>query len=815
MIQNKILRHIKKSFFFSIVKFLSLLVGFVIVIVVVEWVRKERSYDDFWTNKNRIYRVALEQSQNLDLQFRIAQNYRGLTDLLLMELPEVEGRVRLHRDRVTVFAPNVQIQDVDMFYVDTCIFDILDRKIIACASTKLFPSLRSILISESLSHQLFGNENPIGRTLKLNEGWQFYVNGIFEDVPDNSHISFDILMTIPSLYYYMSHFNNLKGELIENANFEYNEPGPFDKKAWRKFYGYSYIIVKEGTKIEELKQKAESLICPEKLPIFNQNTRLKLIFQPITSIHLNSDLEEEFKMNGSLFKVKIILLVAFVVMIISIINCVNISLIDFYNQLSYSGIRLIHGATLVKLLKSLFIGELMISLSAGLFSFIPAYFSLKLILNGTVAGPDTMILILVLAILTALLTLIFPFYQIKSRSISDLLKKRIVTTNKGKVARVFLVSIQFCISLFLIIGTIAIFSQLRYIKKANPGFLPDSIIYSYSPMTMNQRPDIQEKLQVFRDKILNISGVLNFCSSSSIPGKDFLIHSENVSLTDEYPDKNSYYEILNTDRDYLQTIGIKLVAGRNFIKNNNYNGDEVILNQLAIKKLGITDPYDAPGKAIKVDGKTYIICGVVEDFHHLSFKKALSPVLIFKSLNWRYAVGYYSFKLSGANLQGTISRIEKAWTEVYPGEKFLFRFLEANFREQYKTEEDFGRTITLGSFLAILISCLGLLGYARYYAVKSIREIGVRKAFGASQFEIIMLFNNEILKIIGGSTLLSLPLAWILVNKWLMNFAYKIHISLWMFLIALGITVLIAVSTTFYISWKSSLRNPHEALKSE
>ena len=280
-------------------------------------------------------------------------------------------------------------------------------------------------------------------------------------------------------------------------------------------------------------------------------------------------------------------------------------------------------------------------------------------------------------------------------------------------------------------------------------------------------------------------------------------------------DKQTYYQILNVDYDYLQTMGLTLAAGRNFIRSDNFPDNEVILNQLSVKKLGFADAADAPGKAIRVDGKNYIICGVVNDFHHLSLKQALSPVIIFKSLEWRYAVGYYSFKVSGTDLQATISQIEKAWTDIYPGERFLYRFLEDTYQEQYKTEKNFSSSITLGSLFAILISCLGLLGYARYNAVKSIREIGIRKSFGASQFDILMHFNNEIFGIIGISAIVSLPLAWIFVNKWLMNFAFRINVSVWMFLIALSLTMLIAVSSTFYISWKSSLRSPNEALKAE
>jgi putative ABC transport system permease protein len=332
---------------------------------------------------------------------------------------------------------------------------------------------------------------------------------------------------------------------------------------------------------------------------------------------------------------------------------------------------------------------------------------------------------------------------------------------------------------------------------------------------MNQRPDIQEKLMAFRNKLEKIPGVIDFCTSSSIPGKDFLMQSENVSRISDEPDKQTYYQILNVDYGYLKTLGLSLIAGRDFIDSDIFPGEEVILNNLAAKKMGFNDPSNAPGEVIRIDGKDFIICGVVSDFHHLSFKQVLSPVIIFKSLKWPYAVGYYSFKVSGSDLLATTSLIEKAWIETYPNEKFIFHFLEDNYQKQYETEQNFSKSVTSGSLLALLISCLGLLGYARYNAVKRIKEIGVRKAFGASQVDILMFFNYEILKITGISSLIALPLAWILGNKWLMNFAYRINISGWMFLLAFGITILIAVSSTFYISWKSSLINPHEALKTE
>ena len=810
-----ILRQLRKSGFLTIVKFLSLLIGIVISIIISVWVKNELSYDNFWKNKDRIYRVSLEQYQNEELQFRMAPNYRGASDLMLEELPEVEGRVRLHRDLITVITPDAQVQDVKMFYADTCIFDILNREIIARESSKLFPDLKSVLISESLSRKIFGDSNPIGKSLKLNEGWEFYVSAVFEDIPENSHIDFDLLMTIPSLRYYLANYNNLSRKLDENKPFEYFEPGPYDKRSWGKFYGYTYILVKEGTDINKLKEKAESLIKPEMLPAQLSSAKINLVFQPINKVHLYSELSEELKINGSIFKVYTLIAVAIIVLIISILNFINLSAMDFYDQSFNSSIRMIHGAEISNLLGFGFIKESLIGLTAGIFSIIIGYYSLMAVVPGANLGISTVVMVFAVIILSALLTLIIPIWHLKSSSLQDMLKKRTIFRKGGILTRKLLITFQFSISVFLIAITFVIFFQLRYIQKKDPGFLQDSIIFSYSPMTMNQRPDIEEKLMVFRDRISEIGGIQSFCTSSSIPGRDFLMHSEKVSRAGDEPDKQTYFQILNVDRFYLSTYKLKLLAGRNFTDTDMYPGEEVILNQLAAKKIGFINTDDAIGEMIRVDGENYSICGVVGDFHHLSLKQELTPVIIFKSLKWRYAVGYYSFKLAPESADNTIPLIEKAWSETYPGERFIYRYLTDNYREQYRAEQNFGRSISLGSFMAILISCLGLYGFARYSASKRTREIGIRKTFGADSQDILMLFIMEILKIVAAAAVIGLPVSWILVNQWLQNFAYRINPSLWMFLAALGITAIIAVSTTFYISLKSSLLNPNESLKYE
>lgn len=808
-------RIFKDDFFFTSIKFLSLFIGFTVVLVILSWVFRELDYDKFWDSEDQIYRIALEQYNNSELQFTKAANYRAVTDLMAEELPEVEARVRLHRDRVTVFTQRAQIQDVNMFYVDTCIFSVLKRTVLSSGSKDLFPDLRSVVISKSLSQKLFGNENPIGSLLSLNEGWKFYVSAVFEDVPENSHISFDLLMTVPSLRYYLSHFNNQTRELDEDPDYEYNDPGPYDKRSWGRWYGYSYIKVKEGTDIDRLAKKAQDLIKSENLPSQMSNSRLKLLFQPISDIHLYSSLGEELGLNGSIKKVYSMLVVALIVIIISIINFVSLSGINFYGKSHSNAIILIHGSSENRIIFNEFVTAISIAMLSALLAVISSGMLSRQIIPGGQINILSLLILLLLIILSGIFILPAIIYCLKSCNIMDLLKKQLIKNSYGKISRELIVFFQFSIAILLISWAIIFYFQMKYVQEKDPGFSSSAVVYSYTPMTMNQSPYLKEKLLVFKDKISKIPGVLSFCTSSSVPGKDFLMQSENVSMNNKTPENKNFYNILNVDENYIDTYKLRIIAGRDFLDNNNYSDNEIIINRTASKKLGVLNPLNALGQMVYVDGNGYEICGVVEDFHHLSLKQQLEPILIFKSLKWRYAVGYYSFKLTGKNVSNSLEQINDIWKGIYPGERFLYSFMEDDYSNLYKSEKSFSRSVIGGSVIAVFIACLGLMSYARYNAFKRIKEIGIRKVFGATNRDILWQFNFEIIRLIIFASILAMPVSFILSKNWLTNFAYRIEIQWWMYILASLIALGIAVTTTFYFSFRSSIRNPVESLRHE
>ena len=808
-------RQLKRTGLFTLLNIAGLFIGFTVFIVITGIIFREISYDDFWEDGDRLYRIALEQYQDEVLQFRMAQNYRGVSDLLVLELPEVEKRVRLHKDRVTVFAMEQQIQDVDMYYADTCIFSVLKRKILFRESSELFPDIHSVVISSSLARGLYGSENPVGKPLKLNEGWKFFVSAVFEDIPVNSHMHFDLLLTVESLMYYLENFNNVTGQLEDNASFEYSDPGPYDQGAWGMFYGYTYIMVRPGTEINKLQEKANSLVSKVELPDRLINARINLLFQPVSDIHLRSDLEHEMKSNGSIFKVHMLILIACIVLIISLINFFNLSTVMYSEQTKDLAVRIIHGAGMKDILSLFFLNGLWVSLSAGFLSLLfISLFSDQL--PGSFPSIWFKAVLLIILILTASVTvLILPFTHLRSNKLLFLLRKDVYNHFSGRFSRQILVVFQFTTSIILIAGTIVIFSQIQYMQKRDLGFSPENIIYTYSPMTMNQRPDIGEKLMVFRSEMEKLPGVKDFCTSSSIPGTDYLMHTEDVVLMGTKSPRDHYFNLLNVDHRYIMTFNLKLLAGRNFNNDHNYNSNELILNRMAAENLGLKDLQQAPGEFVLVNGRQFQIVGIVENFHHLSLKNELTPVLIFKSLTWTYAVGYYSFKLNTVNNEQTIRQIGEKWTEIYPGERFLFKYLETGYKEQYKAEKTFSRTFTLASILAVFISCMGLLGFSRYSIVKRSREIGIRKTFGACREDILRLLNSEIVKLILISAVIGIPVCWYLMNRWLMHFAFRIKPEWWMLAAGSILALLIALLTVVFFSLKAARQNPGEVLRFE
>lgn len=810
---SSFLRQFKSHLFLKMIQVVSLTIGFTVFVVLFSLAMNDLGYDRFWDTDDRLCRVSMEVYQEGELNFRSAKSYRGLTGIMEEEFPEVLGNTRLVPDVITVFVGEQQIQDVSMFYVDSSLFKVLPRKILSQESNEIFPDIHSMAISASMAEKLYGSIDCLGEELRLNEGWIFYISTVFEDIPEESHLHIDVLIELPSLFYYMNNFDNQSGLLVENEDFEYVDPGPYHGSSWNNFMSYNYILVEESADLGLLQQKTKELIAGIDLPDRIKKLSIDPDIQSVEDIHLHSDYPNEIEENSSLIQVYMLILIGLVVLVISWINFINLYAVVFIEGFRAIAIRMIHGAGKGGINKQIFrqafaLSLLAITLSIGAI-FITAHYSPAFEFN-----PKLLIILLLLGLITGVLSILISFSTFRSGKILSHLKGEVLGKRRGSGYRRIMVTIQFVSGVVLIACTMVIFLQLNFTMKKDLGFKDQDVVYSFSPMTMNQRPDIPQKLEMFRNEMAAIPGVKNFCVSSSVPGQPIHFPGFSVNHISDEVESEAFIERVNVDAYYFDLYEIPLLAGRGFRTNENYNVNEVILNRKASEELGFASPEDAPGQLIRSGDNTWEVVGVVENYHHFSLKDKLIPLAFYKSLRWRAAVGNYSFKLN-TNSPETLEQIDKVWRKVYPGEQFLYNYMDESFREQYKSELSLASSFLIAALLALLASCLGLLGLSRYNILKRTKEIGIRKVFGSSSSLVLKLLQRETLFLVLLSSLIGIPLAWWISRRWLDHFSYRIDLGWWIFLLASFLVMIVAILTTLIQTMRASRKNPIDALQYE
>ena len=413
-----------------------------------------------------------------------------------------------------------------------------------------------------------------------------------------------------------------------------------------------------------------------------------------------------------------------------------------------------------------------------------------------------------------LISSIYPFVNVAGINAKSVLRNSLHTKPRFISSRQALVIVQFGIAILLIISTGFVFKQIWSMQKQELGFKMNQVMVSYSPMTMIKKPSLNTKLKVFQDEVMKIPGVVSFTTAETVPGKNFRKTSNNVYL--ENNQENKYlFSLANIDQNYFDFFSIKMLAGSNFLSTSDYDNNDVIINATACKRLGITDAESAINRIVVINERPYQIVGVVNDYHHLSLKDEITPVIFFKSLHWYFDIGYYCIKVQPVNLESTIGKVKKAWSNVYPDEPYLYSFLDDTFNALYKEDRNFGSTYLFFSIVAIFIACMGLFALAKISAENKTKEIGIRKVNGARIAEILVMLNTDFVKWVVIAFVIVCPVAHYTMHGWLQNFAYKTNLSWWVFVAAGGIALVIALFTVSWQSWRAATKNPVEALRYE
>lgn len=797
MIKNYLktaLRNLLKKKSFSVINIIGLAIGMSVSILMLLFVLNEVTYDRFNTDSQNIYRLAL----TIDAQDRIL-NINSVPPpmgpALVDNFPQViqVGRLRT-RGSALITYEDKKIEENNIRYADSGIFDIFSIDVVRGNPDTFLEAPFNLVLTEEMAEKYFGEEDPINKTLQFDNEDFYTITGVVKEMPENSHFKFNMLLSLPTL--------NRTGEPLDS---------------WMGFNFHTYFKLQDGASVEGLSEKFYTLLMdntPEQIK--QLDLKIDLYLQPLTHIHLHSHTEGELEPGGSVAYIWIMTTIAFFILFIACINFMNLSTAQSVHRAKEVGMRKVMGAQRGKLIAQ-FLGETMLlsfisfALSMLLIQILlPAFNQLsrkELVFNPFQNWAITLGLI-GLTGLVGLIAGTYPAFFLSSYSPLDVFRSQFKAGRGHRFFRNGLVTFQYVISIALICSTIIVFFQMRFVKKYDLGFENEQV------MVIHYRGQLTNQRDVFKTKILDVPGVIKASNSNTVPGMG---RSETFFAFEEFNQgKPKVYPYTEADEDYLETLGMELMQGRFFSKEFLGDKKTVVLNESLVEEVGWDDPL---GKTVRMTDVIdeefvevpYTVIGVVKDFHYESLREIIRGFVIKMSRGG----GRLSAKVRPENISGTIRAIEKIWNEMSPAYPFEYSFLDDTFDRLYSAEQRIGKIFLSFALITIFVACLGLFGLASFTAEQRTKEIGIRKVLGASVASVVLLLSRQFTKWVLLANIVAWPVAFFAMRSWLQNFAYRIDMDIWIFvlsgIIALGIALL-SVSTK---ALRAATANPVNSLRYE
>jgi putative ABC transport system permease protein len=775
----------------NIIQITGLVLGIVTCIFVGQYTFFEYSFDRFNNDNQLIYRTKETEGMRLGT-------------LAKEQLSYIENSARLHPSYrgVTIVDGKKGFYENNAYFADGSLFDIFTFPIIKGEAKEALSHKNQMVISEKYAIKYFGNENPVGKTLLVNGAYEsnvtYTVTGVFKDIPQNSHLQFNILFSIENIL----------------ANQMYTKDEPW---RWQNFF--TYFKTNTPLDIEKFTSDLTTLAFNNGMPEKPGQKDLCKI-SALNDIHLNGQ-NNYMDNNPNASDINIRILIAFIIMAIAWLNFINIGIGSTLKNKMALGMKRILGASPVKIWSELFHKSFIINLIAFAVSTILFIF-LNYILHQTgLLKPISLSLswqvcfwvsIFCMQIIGVFLVSTSIHLLLNQQKSIEVLSNRSITTKKGYSPWITLFVLQFGASIVLI--SFALFStrQVNGIINMNKGIQTNQILAIHSA-NYAEEGDIEHIRSVFEEEVQKISGVTAASSASYIPGSTISSYMP-TRLAWKNNDANISCRMNFVGYDYLPLFGHKLIAGRNFSKDYSADGKGIIINETLAKAYGYGKASDAIGKEIfwEFRNESRNIIGVMEDFHHQSAEMPVEPTMF---QLWDHARGYCLLKISAANPLQTIKSVEKLWAGVHGGNAFDYVWIDEHYQNQFNKWLQFVLIVKVLSLIAILIACMGLFGLSSMLLNKRTKEIGIRKVNGAKISEVMVMLNREFVKWVVIAFVIATPIAYYTMNKWLENFAYKTELSWWIFALAGLLALGIALLTVSWQSWRAARRNPVEALRYE
>ena len=798
MIKNYLVtavRNFKRQKGYSFLNLTGLAIGITSFVLISLFIQHELSFDRFHEDANQIYRVASKHAFVYRGKNQAAITPAPLAPALKEDLPAVVSSVRfVDSSEVLLSTDEMSLIAETVFFASPEMFEVFSFPLLRGDPRQVLSDPYSIVISEREAANICGNEDPMGKTIHYEGRYDLTVTGILKNPPDNTHIVADYF--VPFQFY----------GIINNEQFT----------SWTSSGYYTYIKLKAGTDPELLEETLQGFMA-RSFPSGKIQEGFGYFLQPLTSIHLHSDLIGELSPNNDIKNIYLFGFIAFLILIIACINSVNLVTARAAQRGKEVGIRKVIGAKRSQVVKQ-FIGESLLLSAVALFL---SYFLVHLLLPpfnsfigrnlsfDLLSNPKLMLEMAALLLFIGFSAGMYPALVISSLRPASVLKGALAKKGKGISLRNGLVVVQFSISIVLVICTLAVKSQLKFLKNTDVGYTKEHI------MTMSIRdPEIRRNLKVIKNNLLSNINILAASTSSNLPHQTTSLHKAKLpqASEDEY---FSMYEN-RVDYDFLDLFEIEMVAGRNFSRELLSDGEEsFILNESAVKALGYDEPLDKEF-VYPIHGGTQVrgrIIGVMKDFNMLSLHQGIEPLNL--ALDPNESQRYLSLKIRGNDIQETIAVIKNTFESISTRYPFEYEFFDDVFFRVYLNEQRLGKMFNAFGLLAIFIACLGLFGLASFTTEQRTKEIGIRKVLGASTGNIIVWLSRDFTKWVLVANGLAWPIAFLLMNKWLQNFAYRIPLGLGVFALSAAFALVLAVITVIFQAAKAANSNPVEALKNE
>ncbi|MFC1725946.1 ABC transporter permease [candidate division KSB1 bacterium] len=796
-----IFRNFLKYKSFSLINVSSLVLGFTCCMFILIYVIYEKSYDKYHENSERIYRVTAKfQDVNRGYSPHFARCFLTWIHTLPNEFPEIEEIVRFAHEMRVVKKNNIKFYEQNFYRVDANVFNVFSFKLLRGDPNTSLARPFTMVITESMAKKYFKDEDPLGQKLSTtarrnNEQVEYEITGIMQDIPRSSHIDIDFLAS------YID---------------------PLNAGSWY----YTYILLKPGTDVPALEKKFPEVIDKNQGPGTSQTISIPL--QKLTDIHLRSNLNRELKPNGSLLYVNISSLVAVLILLTACINFINLSSARSTHRSKEIGIRKVLGASKKQLIKY-FLGESVLNSLIALFlSYLLLIFLFPLFNN--IVNPDIslkanrMLLssFIIIAVFSGLLSGWYPAFLLSSFQPNRVLKAgySFKSIRSGTIfsPRRILVIIQFFISISLIIYIFIISSQMFYIRNKDLGFKTEDII------AIDNIPDIvREKYSTFKTELLTSDLITDVSAVMDRPSKEVLdagpFQAEGVI---QDPDNPKLLFVLPVDENIIEIMNMDLISGKGFLPGSFKDTAKTtyILNESAAKFIGWENTEEAIGKRFRVQlsvppqfqPKQGQIVGVVKDFNYADLHKKIKPLVLFPSPRFIFCL---LIKVKEDQFESAVGQIRNTWAKIFPDYPFDYQMVDNLYNDLYTGEEKQQKVFGIFTFLAIFIACLGLFGLSVFMLEKRKKEIGIRKTFGASVFNIVNIISKEFILLVAVSNVFAWPAAYYAANRWLQNFAYRTDIGLFTFIISTILSLAIALLTVSFHTVKAAVVNPVEVLRDE